>query len=595
MKTLFIILKVTTGITLIAPTTLSVTQYFQTYGAKDPDQTVDKTVNTSTADPDSPLNSVLEGHSGITQDENFSNFTNNKMSKEKYPTTQINNDNNSETTGSDASDGLADDRFGGGLFFDIGGGTDGFNKQTQNKINKIYPNGIFGSTNFMSINHQMSPDSGVNGNESDTISQQTLDQNNMQDDTYATTQRDNVQNSRHLPPTEKSPTDYEDTSQKINHSFNNATDNSSWNDSIVNEKDFDLTPGNLTTPTGKQNYKTKETMRTLFNEELYDWYWTTWNREYDDPSVANANYATANVQQQALDQSGLMNDIKLGLNLSWNQLITVEQDTPWWAKAAKEIALGVLGTLLDEPLKGLGGILSGFLGFLLPDANNAVDKTIWKLYNYYSAAFGYSFWSDFFNKYLGTPDGTSGLINDYYKTHGKIPSDITLNNFDFYTPFSNININSQFIWEIVHYYEGGPGHDVKRDSSTSKFDLSNLTKNLNLGVDFNLTRNDPTIDQLLTKLQNEYNYNNPLKIPQSEFIRDTSGSYKGKYYVDDTTSQQGIHHHNEGMIKEYLDDHGFNQLDRGLTLEGELIPGQASKLVATYNNGRNVPIFVDIS
>ena len=49
------------------------------------------------------------------------------------------------------------------------------------------------------------------------------------------------------------------------------------------------------------------------------------------------------------------------------------------------------------------------------------------------------------------------------------------------------------------------------------------------------------------------------------------------------TSWIGIHHHNEGMIKEYLDDHGFDQLDRGLTLEGELIPGQASTLEAYYN------------
>ena len=78
MKTLFIILKATTGITLVTPTVLSVTQDFHNQNFGDSQPMMDKTVNTSTSDPKgSVLNSVLENN--IDPNQNFSNFIKNKM------------------------------------------------------------------------------------------------------------------------------------------------------------------------------------------------------------------------------------------------------------------------------------------------------------------------------------------------------------------------------------------------------------------------------------------------------------------------------------------------------------------------------------
>ena len=593
MKTLFIILKATTGITLIAPTSLSVTQDFEKYGSQDENETLNQVVNTSTADSKgSVLNSVLKRPQGQ-QNEDFDNFKNNNMQHETYPgqkKTQgqgITNDDNSRvTTGADPSYGLADDRFSGGLLFDIGAGTDGFNQKAQKTINKVYKNGVVGDSNAVSINHVMSPDrwysSGTSVGENDTgMTQKILDANNFKGDVHPSNQRDK-------PTTSKYQQGYQDIHQNFENTKNPNPDTGAH--PIVNDDDFNYTPDNISTATGSQVSQTKETIKTLFNEELYDWYWTTWNREYDVPSVADANNATASAQEQALDKSGLTEDIKLGLNLSWNQLMDEgkqDSDSPWYAKLPKDVGLGVLGTVLDTIVPGLGGVATGFLDALLPDPNPEIYKDVSQYYNYYSAAFGYSFWNKFFDQYLGTPDGSTGLINKYYQEHGKIPSDISINDFDFYTPFSDINITSTHRW-VFRQYPGDFKSPVHANYSSSKFDLSKLA--LNLGVDFNLTRTDPTIDQLLTKLQNEYNGSNPLKLPLSGFTKDTSGSYKGKYYVDDKTDYS-----NEQLIIEYLDDHGFQQLDPGLTLEGQFIPGQASKIEATYNNGRTVPIYVDIS
>ena len=165
------------------------------------------------------------------------------------------------------STGLAKDRFGGGLYFDIEGGKDGFNQTTQNKINKIYKNGVPSTSNFVSIDHQMSTDKGPHGySEDETINQKTLDDNNIKNDLHPPNVFDKP---TYLPNPETAPGDL----QKIEQHFSSTTDNTSTtNDRIVNPKDFNLTPGNLTTNAGKQKYRTKDTIRKLFNEELYDWY-----------------------------------------------------------------------------------------------------------------------------------------------------------------------------------------------------------------------------------------------------------------------------------------------------------------------------------
>lgn len=610
MKTLFIILKATTGVTLISPTVLSVMQDFQKYGDQNSSETIDRVVNTSTTNSNSPLNTVLEGHTGMTQDENFSNFTNNKMSKEKYPDVKTtkgkwvpNDDNNAVNTGSDPSDGLADDRFGGGLFFDIGGGKNGFNKQTQQKINSVYKNGSFGDGNSVSIDHVMSPDTAkYNLNEASTISQKTLDANNQKGDIYPPNHRENFYSddtSRFYPGQGGGHYDsYTEAGKDIDQNFTKAINPKPDSNlhPIVKASDFNLTPDNISTATGSQTSKTKAAMKTLFNEELYDWYWTTWNREYSDPSIANANYATANDQQKALDDSGLAEDIKLALNLSWNQLIDEgKKESPWYTSLPKDVAIGALGTALDAVIPGLGAIGTAFIDALFPEPGIEIYKDIKNYYDYYSAALGYSFWTKFFDQYLGTPNGDTGLINDYYKEHGKIPTDITMKNFDVYTPFSDINISSEHSW---YNTTGTPGFPPpKSNASSSKFDLSKLV--LDLGAEFNLTRNDPSVDKLINELKTYTTNKSPLELPISEFITDPAGKYKNKYYVDDSDAYQNIHRHNEINIKNYLDDHGFSLFDQqipGLTFKGELFPNQASPLEVYYNGkDQGFPIYVKIS
>ena len=568
MKTLFMILKATTGITLVTPTLLSVTQDFQKYNTQDENKPFDQVVNTSSTDSNSPLNNVLEGQGE--SDENFSNFKNNKMQHESYNKT-VHNDNSKDVTGdipgiTDPSGGLADDRFGGGLFFDIGSGKDGFNQNIQNKINKVYQNGVFSDSNYMSIDHVMSPDKGAYTSETldeaNTIDQKTLNANNIKTDVHPTNQRDDVVDDH--------PGAYNESYQDIHQYFNNAMAPSADVDNIATSKDFNYTPNNIKTAKGSIESKTKTAMKTLFNEELYDWYWQTWGRNYGDQSVADANVFSAGEQQNALDQSGLMNDVKINLNLSWNQLIAEKQEIPWYEALLKDFGIAGLGTALDTVIPGLGAIAGGALDFLSGDYNE-IYKDIKQFYDYYSPAFNYKFWSEFFDQYLGTPDNKyKGLIQQYYQKYGEYPSDININNFDFYTPFSDININSTHRW-------------VDNDWGTNNYSSSNINLSsliLNLGVDFNLTRTDHNIFSLLSKLRNI----KTLDLSKTEFGYDPSGAHKGHYYVDNTNKFQNTHYHNEHMILNALKGSGYSEIIPNLTLEGELIPGQVSYITAKYDN-----------
>ena len=580
MKTLFIILKVITGITLITPTILSVTQNLeQNYNVKDTSKSLDQVVNTSTADQNSVLYNVLGGKA--LANENFDNFVNDKMPGESYPKDFTNDDSSRVTYGTDPSDGLAKDRYGGGLFFDVGSGKDGFNQTTKNKINQVYQNGLFGDSNFMSINHVMSPDKGLHGyDEADTITQQTLDANNIKGDIHPSNQRDPATGSQ-----SGGAFDWQD----IHQYFNKTIAPTELNDQIVNSDDFNYTPDYISNAKGQEKSTDKEAMRKLFDEELKDWYWNTWYTHFndpDDPGFADVKHQDAQNQDKALEKSGLPDDVKLNLNFSWNQLVAAKKvghENTWYSELAKDATLDALGGVLDMGIPGLGEVGDGILNALLPDDyTDYADKQ--KLYTYYSEAFNKAFWDSYFDKYLGTPDGKNrGLLQQYYKKYGEYPSDISMKNFDFYTPYKDININSTHRWKANNLKD----KQNRYNYSTSNVDFSqpadpsSTPLAINLGVEFNMTRTDPTDLDLLNKLE-KYGQSHTIHIGHTYCGKDKDG----KYNADNDKSRR--------VIDQALNELGFANIVPKLTFSGILKQGKISSIEVKYNTHYkfNIPILM---
>ena len=202
----------------------------------------------------------------------------------KIPKGQFKNDEEGELGHDDelrSPYGLPDVRFGGGLFLNY----NGFSQAVKNKLQ--YPNspgklvpGIFSSSNFMSIDHKMSSDRGTKfslDQESNEVSQKQLDENNFKNEIHATSTKEPVGLKKH--PVPDSPTIYK-TFQRQHYSFSNVS--ATHPDSIVNKDDFNLTPNYMDQidPNPSKISNNKETFKTLFNEELFDWYWTTWYQQY---------------------------------------------------------------------------------------------------------------------------------------------------------------------------------------------------------------------------------------------------------------------------------------------------------------------------
>ena len=180
-----------------------------------------------------------------------------------------------------------------------------------------------------------------------------------------------------------------------------------------------------------------------------------------------------------------------------------------------------------------------------------------------------------FNYYLGTPDNKNvGLIQKYYNEYNEYPSSITMKNFDFYTPFSDINIKSSWAW-IDDLNVATKAKSIYPDPPNSSIDLSKLL--VNMGVNFNLNRYEPSIQDLLNQLK---------QVPTVHILKSECQPNKdNKYYA--SNNQNTI------LIRDELDDDGFSTIVDQLTFSGELIPGKISSIEVYYDGidqGWSIPV-----
>ena len=131
------------------------------------------------------------------------------------------------------------------------------------------------------------------------------------------------------------------------------------------------------------------------------------------------------------------------------------------------------------------------------------SESIQQLVKYYSPSLNQGFWDNFFNTYLGTPQGINGLINKYETEYHELPTQVNLKDFDIYSLFNDININSQFNYDFDKDDDTG-----NESTSNSTIGLNNL--GINLGADIKLSRNDVDVDKALNEIDEWYN-SNPIQ------------------------------------------------------------------------------------
>ena len=418
-------------------------------------------------------------------------------------TKTVENDDASETKDGNGAPYVL---FGGGLFLD--------NTHYNAPIQSKYPGKLFCTSNYVSDQPASGSDYHIPAlqndykNKGDIVANAEVPKNPK-----------DISQSKYDPEAH-SRVFWDELSETQNFDFHNTTDNSiSTNDGIVNPNDFNLTPKYIPgtekkdPKTGKltaTKSKVKSFFTKLFNTDLFNWYWgTKWGwgeqvaQEAGESELANNNISEAQQAIQDLRDSYINDAPRLNLSTSYNQLVSEEVSDPWYDKLGEGVAGEIAGKVFDTVFKKipvLGWIADIGLDFLMPYTYSD-SESIQQLVKYYSPSLNQGFWDNFFNTYLGTPGGSGGLINQYESKYHKLPTQVNLKDFDIYSLFNDININSQFNYDFDRSdYDSG-----NESSSNSTIGLNNL--GMNLGADIDLSRNNSDIDKALNEIDAGLNAN----------------------------------------------------------------------------------------
>ena len=347
---------------------------------------------------------------------------------------------------------------------------------------------------------------------------------------------------------------------------------------IITEHDFNLTPNTIRSSSIDSN---KNLFKNVFNMELYDWYWQKWYQQYDDVALAQENHYKAEMQDEFLKDSDLLNTIKLDLSIAWNELRLKSSKNAWiwfFHKMGNKALKLAFGTLLDASFGPIAGAIgSSMLGFLLPDTymtkTYAMEKNI---ADYLSPAITVGFWDQLFDQYLGLPNTKTGFINEYYrpKYHAN-PTNISIKDFDFYIPTNTIKIKSFFAWTTK-----GDDYGKIISSANSSYSTINLNDlDLKLGIKFNMSRSEPSAQTALNELRKIPDY--IIELDKSDFSNpnDASNLNNGKLITNIISHSGSI----------------YQTIINNLTYKGSLKLGQNN--IEVFYNGIDqnftIPVKVD--
>lgn len=467
MKKILVIVKISIVPLVALPLALNdyhgVQQNYHTTSADDP--TLSQTINVS--------NLYLREHlldKSAEPLENINDFYN------SIPKTEVENDDYSSST--PQLKGVPQIRFGGGLFFDY--------RNYSTSAEKKIGNNMFGDANYASYNEQIPIED--TDSPSDHLTNKTANLTKKADDLSNLSFKGDRQNGT------------------FGWNLQNTQTNAAEKDNIVNDRDFNLTP-NTERDMKDNKVKTspsleKKTFTNIINKELYSWYWETWEKEYDDRALAEYNENKAKLWQQTLIRYDFANSMKLDLSLSWNQLVektkSINATEKYGEKVARELVKRIIGNLPIPKAYGSVWALNQMFSKLFPSSYTVYsDKT--NLKNYFSPALNQTFWYNLFDQYLGTPTSKTGLIPDYYAKYKELPSDIKLNNFDFYTLLQDMDLPSTMYHKTI---QGIHGYTAWSYDSYTDFRELGRNLGLQLGMNFTMSRKDTGLNNLMKELMN---------------------------------------------------------------------------------------------
>ena len=205
---------------------------------------------------------------------------------------------------------------------------------------------------------------------------------------------------------------------------------------------LDLTPDFTSNHGSISKSNTKLFFTHLLNNLLNDWYWKTFQdglRSEHIPHFAN----TLSLVNQDWDfWAKNCNDlIQLEFGVEYNELQKIHILIDKW----NSIFIGALASAVFSfiPVSGIRGALASFItsaiiSYAMPEIFDRVSfKNIHQVHRFISKPLTMTFWNHLFASLFGAPGHHKGVLLDFISRYGELPSQLHLDNFDFYLPLDS--------------------------------------------------------------------------------------------------------------------------------------------------------------
>ena len=208
---------------------------------------------------------------------------------------------------------------------------------------------------------------------------------------------------------------------------------------------LDLTPDCVNDHDSISKSNTKLFFTHLLNNLLNDWYWKTFSEELSCQNIPEFDDQLLLINQDWDFWAKNCNDlIQLEFGVEYNELQKIHIPIDKW----NSIFIGALASAVFSfiPVSGIIGALVSFItsaiiSYAMPEIFDRVSfKNIHQVHRFISKPLTMTFWNHLFASLFGAPGHHKGVLLDFISRYGELPSQLHLDNFDFYLPLDSFMV-----------------------------------------------------------------------------------------------------------------------------------------------------------
>ena len=210
---------------------------------------------------------------------------------------------------------------------------------------------------------------------------------------------------------------------------------------------LDLTPDCVNDHDSISKSNTKLFFTHLLNNLLNDWYWKNFSEELSCQNIPEFDDQLLLINQDWDYWTNNFDDLMyLEFGVEYNELNKVHVPINKWIS----IIIGaVASAVLAIITEGEGGavmsfissfITSAIIDFLMPYSITTRYENIHQVNRFISKSLTMTFWNNLFASLFGAPGHHKGVLLDFISRYGELPSQLHLDNFDFYLPLDSFMV-----------------------------------------------------------------------------------------------------------------------------------------------------------